>query len=66
MLAVGPGYFDGYGADGEPCFQPIEYAPGDRVVMGDFAGVELVVDGERVWVLTPDEILCKVADGGER
>ncbi len=60
ILAAGPGYFAGYGTDGEPQYTPSEFREGDRVVFGDYAGVELRVDGRILWVLMPDEICCKL------
>jgi chaperonin GroES len=60
ILSVGPGYFAGYGDDSQPLFRPTEFREGDRVVFGEYAGVELKIDGRTLWVLVPDEICCKV------
>lgn len=62
VIASGPGYFQGYDSDGQAIHLPSEYREGDRVVMGEFCGVEVVLDGRTLWLLVPDEIHCKVVE----
>ena len=65
VVAVGPGYFQGYDSAGEPVHRPTEYEVGDRVVVGEFAGVEIVLNGITQWIVVPDEINCKVLEDAD-
>ena len=51
VLAIGPGKR----IDGE--LIPIAVAVGDRVMLGDYTGTEIKVDGEELLILREDEIL---------
>ena len=63
VIAAGPGYFAGTDAAGSPVYTPTGYGVGDRVVTGEWSGIEVSVDGETLWLLTPDEIHAKVEEG---
>ncbi len=65
VISTGPGYFQGYDASGQPIFAPIEFRPGDRVVIGEFAGVELQIDGATAWLLVPEDVFCKLGESAE-
>ena len=62
VVATGPGYYLGPDSDGEPIYGAMEYKEGDRVLFGEWSGVELAVDGEALWLLTPDEVHAKLVE----
>jgi chaperonin GroES len=60
VLRVGPGYFCGVDDHGSPIYRPSEFQEGDRIVFGEFSGVEVRVDGRSLWLLMPDEVCCTI------
>lgn len=53
VIAVGPGKEDDYGN-----FIPMEVSPGDEVLFGKYAGVDLERDGENFKIVRELEILA--------
>ncbi len=57
VLAVGPGIRTR--ENGE--FLPISVAVGDKVLLPEYGGLQIKVDGEEVYLFRNDEILAKYA-----
>jgi len=57
VLAVGPGYT---ARDGTKI--PVTLAVGDKVVLPEYGGLALKLDGEEAFIFRNDEILAKYAN----
>lgn len=56
VVAVGPGRFDDRGKR-----IPLDIAVGDRVIYAQFGGTEVTLDGEKLLVLSTQDVLASVA-----
>lgn len=52
VLAVGPGARDDKGK-----VTPLDVAPGDRVLIGKWAGTEVTIDGEELLIVGESDIM---------
>jgi len=55
IVAVGPGTLSDDGSR-----NPMEVAPGDRVLYGKYSGTEVTVDGEQYLILRESDILAVI------
>ena len=61
ILAVGKGKIK---EDGKVL--PLDLEPGDRILLGKYAGTEIVLEGEEYLIMREDEVLGVLAKTGKR